>query len=419
MARAKHSAAVLVLIGALAACGPGGDGAASRNSTTTTAHSAEGWEQLPEAPLSPRAEAVLVTLDDGRLLVVGGDSHPGCHDTIPLRDSPSAAPPSPASAYPRVEHVSTADCAGPGKETRLRDGAILNSAGEWTVIAEAPVPLSQPSGEVVIAESVYFSSPTRHFGFEKKSDPAWVSFDVAANSWRRLPHPMAGERPPDGLVRAGERVIAFHTSDEQGELPDFIYDPAAGEWSELPDDPLPASFDRMMAWTGSGVGVLGREIAALNQPNGPPLRGAVFDLATERWRPLDAEDVSHSNVTWEWALARVVNASAVGEDPASGSALPPVPSIPRTCDDVHRPDQPADGESSIGDLQLGDWTLNVPPETNGTTSCNPRLADDAVSSAWALDGVVAFGGYDVVAEPGELPTDYKFSNDTWRWRPPE
>ena len=412
----RRIGAVVLLAALLAGCGAPAEDVTSA-SATTTQPAGEGWEQLPTGPLSPRAGAVLVTLDDGRLLVVGGDSFPGCHDMVDLPADEPGLSDSGASAVPIIREVSAADCSGPERETRLRDGAILNASNEWRPIAEAPVPLAHPTRGVVIGQTVYFWSWPRALSFEDKPTAAWVAYDTAADSWARLPDPMVGDNGPAGLVRAEERLIAFHTTDEHGERPDSIYDPSSGAWTDLPNDPLPPSFDRMMVWTGSGVGLLGRDAAALNEPNRPPLRAAIFDLREQTWQALGEGGVSHGNVTWEWALATVVNAPVAGEDPALGSALPSAPSIPPGCEHVHPPEESPDGESASGDVRLGDWTLNVPPETNGTTSCNPKLAKYALSSAWAFGGVVAFGGYDTVAEPGQTPTDYKFKNEAWLWRP--
>ena len=388
-------------------------------STTTAPPAGEGWEQLPAAPLTPRSRAVLVTLEDGRLLVVGGDTAPGCHDTLSIpQDPPQDRERSGASAGPAVISAATADCAGPEKETRLRDGAIIDAAGKWTEIPEAPAPLSAPARGVVVGDIVYFWAVPTYIQGESQPG-AWISYDPQNNSWRRLSDPELGEHPNIEIVRAGDRLIAYQTTDESGEKLDRVYDPAADTWSDLPDDPLPASFDRMMVWTGPGVVLLGRDSASLGNPSGPTLRGAVFELRSGTWRLLAETEVSHSNVTWEWALPRLVNASALGTDPALGSALPPAPSLPPNCDEVRRPStaEPEDGESNIGDLRLGQWTGRVPPETDWTTTCNPELPDFAVSSAWAFDGVVTFGGYDTVAEPGQFPTDYRFRNDTWVWRP--
>ena len=408
--------ATAVLAGTLlTACGAPSEQITS--ASTTTRPAGEGWERLPPAPLSPRGGAVLVPLEDGQLLVAGGDTAPGCHDTFDMSDSqPPETSESRASSRPAVISASTADCAGPETETRLRDGAILERSGQWTTIADAPAPMSAPTRGIVVGDVVYFWALPIHLQGELQGG-VWMSYDVPADTWTRLEDPPVEGRPHIGVVRAGDRVVAYQTSDENGETADLIYDTKADDWSELPDDPLATSFDRRMIWTGSGVGLVARDHSSLGNPSGPALRGAVFDLARGEWRSLADGDVSHSNETWEWALSRVVNAAAAGEDPALGSALPPAPSLAASCDDVHPPADGSDGESGLGDLRLGDWTLNVPAETNGTTSCNENLPQFATASAWAFDGVVVFGGYETVAKPGEFPTDYEFSNDAWIWRP--
>ncbi|HUR50027.1 MAG TPA: hypothetical protein VMY88_10955 [Acidimicrobiales bacterium] len=87
----RRLVAGLLLTALLGSCGTPDDQVTS--GSTTTAAPGAGWEQLPPSPLSPRGGAVLVTLDDGRLLVVGGDTWPGCHDTLVVpQDGPPGRP---------------------------------------------------------------------------------------------------------------------------------------------------------------------------------------------------------------------------------------------------------------------------------------------------------------------------------------
>lgn len=394
-----------------------------------------------------------MTLEDGRLLVVGGDTAPGCHDTLSMPAEPteqsttsfesgeatSTGPSSGATVISAGFTSSAALCAIPETETRLRDGAILDSAtGEWTPISEAPAPLSDLDRGIVIGDLVYFWSSPRF----TDSDPGrgtWMAYDVSANSWKELAPPDLGDQPYIRLVEVADGVIAFRGSEERGILNDLSYDPKADAWADLPRDPLSPSFDRFMVWTGSEVVLLAQELVPNPGADGPSIaRAAAFDPGTGTWRRLPDSEVIGGYDTWWWSGGRVVNAvrmsSDGGEvgnygrpyphggllDPATGewSALPE--GAPASeCEDGNRSLGPDLGYKTAGPETVvnDDLALHVTDGRWEAVPCNPARADFAYASAWAFDGVVVFGGYDTVAEPGQFPTDYKFNNDTWIWRP--
>lgn len=411
--------------------------------STTTAAPGAGWEQLPPSPLSPRGGAVLTELDDGRLLVVGGDTSPGCHDTLVVpQDQSGDTSSSGASSGAAVVSASTAalDCAGPEKETRLRDGAILDSAsGSWRPMAEAPAPLSDPTRPVVIGDVVYvWAWPSFVQGAPQHG--VWMSYDVKADSWRRLADPPLGEHPYIGVVPAGDRLIAYRTSEEFGEKGDLIYDPATDSWSDLPTDPLSLSFDRFMVPTDDEVVLLARELVPNPGSERPSLvRAAAWDPETHEWRRLPDSEVIGGYDSWSWTAKRVVNPerdsfdggesgnygkyySAGGMlDPATGewSELPEPPQGQADCksDNSGLGETPRERGAGPEAVVLNGWALHVAEERWERVPCNEKRADFAYASTWAFDGVVTFGGYDAVAEPGQFPTDYKFKNDTWLWRP--
>ena len=67
------------------------------------------------------------------------------------------------------------------------------------------------------------------------------------------------------------------------------------------------------------------------------------------------------------------------------------------------------------------YRLVVRVSHQGANTVNNRAMPDIclqhMCAVMLIDGIVTFGGYDAVAEPGQFPTDYKFKNDTWKWRP--
>ena len=99
----------------------------------------------------------------------------------------------------------------------------------------------------------------------------------------------------EGAITAtAGRIVAYSTTDEFGELPDWSFDPATGAWTELPDDPLPLSCDRFMTWDGGALVLRAHKIVP-NPSGDEPTLGAAFDPDKGRWRelPVEIEDAAH------------------------------------------------------------------------------------------------------------------------------
>ena len=430
----RRLVAGLLLTALLGGCGMPDEQVTS--GSTTTAAPGAGWEQLPPSPLSPRGGAVLATLENGGLLVVGGDMVAGCNDHRASAETPTSS--TEAAISSGVQLISTAalSCAGFKHDPRLTDGAILESpTGEWRKIAEAPAPVSAPSTGVVVGDTVYFASwPS--FATDGPMDGTWMAYEVSEDEWRELADPPV---PAYNLVRAGDRLIAFHGSEERGPVPDLLYDPATDSWSELPRDPLSPSFDRVMVWTGSEVVLLGNAMVPNPGADGPSLvRAAAFDPATNQWRRLPDSEVVGGYPTWWSSGGKIVNAAVqtadggqVGNwgrdyphggilDPGTGEWIalpqgsPPVP-------DCHKeggswdsdPGPHAAGPSAVVSDGL---VLHVGPPRWEAAPCNSSRPNVNFVSTWAFDGVVTFGGYDEIHEPGQM-NKYEFSNTAWLWRP--
>ena len=88
------------------------------------------------------------------------------------------------------------------------------------------------------------------------------------------------------LMTAGEQIVAYSWGDEPREIADYILDPGTETWSELPDDPLSAGFDRFMRWSGGELLLFDHELVA-RPTRDSPLRGAALDLTDGAWRVLD------------------------------------------------------------------------------------------------------------------------------------
>lgn len=149
------------------------------------------WEELPAPPLSPRARVVGVWTGS-EVLLVGGDTW--------------LCPPN-------------ASCVAPD-EPPLSDGAALDpDTGSWRAIAPSPLPFSYAS-TAVLGDDVYFLVESGDGVAGAR--PVLLKYSLPDDRWEELPGP-----PRAGLgslVAAGEVLVAFAGSDEQGEVPDQFYD---------------------------------------------------------------------------------------------------------------------------------------------------------------------------------------------------
>ena len=199
----------------------------------------------PAGPAADAREAATAVAVGSETLFLGGSDAPPC-------------PPS-------------ADCVAPG-EPPLRDGAAFDpAAGAWERIASAPVGFSWAS-TAVLGDALYLLIP----GEKGRPDapPAFLRYQRRADRWKELP------LPPDArgrsLVATDRQVVAYAESEERGAVKDMAFDPATKEWLALPDDPLPLSYGRTMAWSGRELVLFApswwRNPARRNRPCSSPLR---------------------------------------------------------------------------------------------------------------------------------------------------
>ncbi|MGH2722012.1 MAG: hypothetical protein ACRDJO_10480, partial [Actinomycetota bacterium] len=183
-----------------------------------------------------------------------------------------------------------ASCAPP-QDPPFRDGAAFNPrTGAWRRIADAPVPLAS-AATAVVRGTVYLRVPG--IPGQPLHTSAFLGYSVQDDAWVELPWPDPSDHVHT-LTSTGERVVAVSASDEQAERPDWVFDPGTATWSPLPDDPLPAAFDRRIVSTGGRLVLFGKEIAALGAPRPPPTLAAVFDVASARWQRLPDGPVTDS-----------------------------------------------------------------------------------------------------------------------------
>ncbi|MCY1137094.1 hypothetical protein OWR29_03725 [Actinoplanes sp. Pm04-4] len=237
---------------------------------------AEGWQQVAAGPLSPREQAL--GLWTGReVLLIGG----------------SDAPPCPPNASCAVNPAP------------LTDAAALDPAtGLWRPIAAPPAPVLGAQG-VVIGSTVYV------LPYQPRA--ALLGYRVDQDKWSQL------AAPPTftggyGLVAAGDRLVAYSGSDENGPDRDYLFDPATKKWTALPDDPLGAGFDRHLAWGGRELLLFDHKLVPNPNADGPALtRVAALDLDRGTWRKLPDLPML-STGPWLAAGAELVNPTLGGAD---------------------------------------------------------------------------------------------------------
>jgi hypothetical protein len=245
-----------------------------------------GWRSVADVPLSPRQGAH--GLWTGReVLLIGGSDADIC-------------PPA-------------ADCRG-GDSTPLTDGTAFDPAtGAWRPIAPPPAPLDNPSS-VMLGQTAYFLQSAHAWSPIQKL----FAYDVAADTWRTYSVPLPTDTAPAyDLVAAGDRLVALHGSDESTDRtpgPDLIFDPAPGEWRELPEDPLGPAFDRNAAWFKGELIVFEHKLVPSPGAVEPSLvRSAALNLATEAWRVLPDVPMLYTG-PWMTIGSRLVNPSLGSAD---------------------------------------------------------------------------------------------------------
>jgi hypothetical protein len=250
---------LVLLAAALAGCGGADPETAGRSSGS--------WERLPEAPLSPREPALGLSIDGEALFIGGSDADP--------------CPPNASCAFPAVPP--------------LRDGAAFDPGRRrWERIADAPVGFSFAHA-VSVGGAAYLltaGEPGR-----PDAPAAFLRYRRAEDRWTRLALPPDARRRD--LVATGRQVVAYAESDEGRHVPDVVFDPSSGDWTELPDDPLPPSFGRTMAWSGRELVLFAQELVPQPGSRKPSLViAAAFDPGRGTWRRLPDSEMLGGGARW-------------------------------------------------------------------------------------------------------------------------
>ncbi len=325
------------------------------------------WSKVSSSPLTPRSYASGAWLG-GRFYLVGGQLDAPC---------------------PRA-----ASCPAPSQ--RLRDGASYDPVtGTWQRIATAPVEISETAPVAVLGKLYYRVS--------SQSGQTVVSYDPAANAWATLP----GNAGDGELVAAGGVLVSIGYSDEQDEAECEIYDPASGQWSSLPVDPLGPSFDRRAVWADGKLLLAAKELVSNPGSEKPAVaRLAEYDFSTRTWRRLpDSEVIGGGATTVGDLVVWPEPGSADGGEVGNWGRSYPMGGIyhPATGLWTRLPELPA-GEGVIqawsntsvaGNLLLASGHL-LDPAAGTWTELSPPPAGNLLGQSVGAgpDGVLVFGGWD-------------------------
>ncbi len=226
-------------------------------STGGGASGGSSWRQLPELPLSPRVDAVLVGLE-GRLLVVGG--------------SEFTCPPN-------------ADCSE-SEDPLLDDGALYDVAADsWSTTTAPPFGLVRQDYATAALDGTAYLLTTCATGPRCDAPARLLSYRVVEDEWTDhgpVPGPLRTLR----LASAGETLVVYADSTALGRTPDLLFDPARSAWTELPADPLPAVHDRFIAPVGDQLVLAGSAVTAPGVLELPRKPAARFDAAVGGWTRL-------------------------------------------------------------------------------------------------------------------------------------
>jgi heat shock protein HslJ len=348
-----------------------------------------GWIELPAPPLSPRTGAA-TAWTGSEALFLGGDTGSPCIDT----------------------GTGSGDCELPPGAT---DGAAFDPvAGTWRKTADAPSPIQGYQPGAVSGDTVYLATAEQLLAYDA-SDDAWTT------------HPLPPDAPEYGrLAVVADTVVLIASERREGEPSGHAYDPAAGVWSSLPDDPLGPTFDRVPTATPAGLVLTAHTLVPNPGAEEPSLvRAAVLEPASGRWTLLE-DSQQLGGWHWAWTGRRMVDPSLGsadgGEennwgrefpiggvlDPATGT-WGPLPNTPVLADNDGWGVEALGGPLSavhgwVYDDRAESWALLPPP---------PGAPPTPGSPVWAGDRLLVLGGVD----PARGSTVDALSEEAWMWTP--
>lgn len=352
-----------------------------------------GWRQLPDPPLGPRDDAVLVGLGD-RVLVVGGEEF--------------SCPPN-------------ADCTA-SDDPSFTDGAVYDPATDaWSTTAPAPFGLRRSDGAATGLDGAAYLVTGCADGPACEAPARLLSYRPADDRW--VDHgPVPG---PDPLSRrvtpVGGSLLVYSGSDHAGEAADLLFDPETSAWTELPDDPLPLTSGRWIVPVEGALVLVGspstgpEDLAA----RGGRTPAARFDLDRDEWVVLpDAPGQGHQLLATE--RGPLLNGNYSG---SSGWLLDPgtwtwsaLPAHELEFDDINGV---LDRDRAVYDIHSLAFTrllvYDSVADAYVTFSSPPGREDVYGDSSTALGrDLVVVGGQ----RSGTAPGDDDLAAEAWLWTAP-
>ena len=402
-ARTQLLVTVAAVVFVLAGCSRGSEPPATASSDPERPESAgididASWVQVAPSPLSGRYHAALTSLPDGALMVGGTDD---------------------------LQCPSGWDC-DYVPEPPLRDGARYNALdGSWTPIADAPVGIMVWTDRVLVDDRVFFWVPVD--GDQVVEGGSLVAYDLARDRWESFELPPVKGNSRITIRAVGHQLLAGQQTREDARGGDWMLDPATGNWTALPPDPLGPSQWRSFAADETGLYLF----ETLRDDEEPRLiRGAVLETDSLEWRriadssQLSAPIGSVGGVLLHPRIETADGGSVNGWDksyPYGGiydPALDKWRELPNTPPGEH---QFAAGVIASDDQLIShyrNWMLNWETDTwhempnlEQIRTGSEKAWVDGASFAWAGDGLLVVGGVIWDGADGEL------RNDAWIWRP--
>ncbi len=218
-----------------------------------------GWQEVPAAPLQPRAEAQVQWTGSEFVVFAGSDQAP-----CPLCDYAS---------YGNTRH----------------DAAAYNPAtNAWRSIADLPKDSSYIGTSAVVDGDVYWMSVRNPNTNETGIDATLQRWSSTDDTWTEVALPTEVPGNPK-LFDMGGKLLLYPGTDEVGAFPDQLFDGTS--WTPLPDDPLGFASGRQFLMLDGTLTLFGTEVQRVMPSPTPTLViGASYDENSATWTRLPDSD---------------------------------------------------------------------------------------------------------------------------------
>ncbi len=386
--RALLAAAAVVLVfgGVWVLTGRDHDAGQTVSPTPTTGGSlveANGWQEVPPAPLLPRAEAQVLFLSSPPMFVVfaGTDQAP-----CPVCDYASYG-------------------------NTLHDAAAYDlTTNTWRPIADLPTASSYIGTSVVVGGEVYWMSVRDPNTNANGIDATLQKWSPVSDTWTEVALPTEVPGNPK-LLDVDGKLLLYPGTDEVGAFPDQVFDGTT--WTALPDDPITRAYDRQYLMVDGTLTLFAKDLVASQTSALPPVvLAASYDAGAGTWTRLADSDQLNAPVVALGATAYApFGGGADGGDVANWGRMIPnggsysaadgwsafVPPVP---DDLMGVIAPSDDVAVFG---VKGHVLHTADGTYTTIPTLPDALGDQFGQAVAsgAGAVFAFGG-GLSAETGGL-----------------